>query len=224
MTTLQAKNLSLQEVHQLLGYQRQYADSFTSLLSLETLTEFEQQEIEQIRHDFDDYLAEGKVLEGMVKVLTVFPLMRLAGFYRSPIKISLEENIDNIAIEDEDTLITGRFDILSANKTTSIAPDTNLWVLLIESKNSSIAASAGLPQLLAYAYGSLEHQPAVWGLTTNGENYRFARIQQGTPPTYQLLPDLNLMDRDPAHQLLQTLKAIGKLQSAPSPTQDSHLN
>lgn len=92
MTTLPARNFPLHEVHQLLGYQRQYTDSFTSLLSLEALTEFEQQEIEQIRNDFDDYLAEGKVLEGMVKVLTVFPLMRLADFYRSPIKISLEEN------------------------------------------------------------------------------------------------------------------------------------
>ncbi len=41
MTTLNAKNLSLSDVHNLLGFQRQYNRSFTCLLSLEPLTAFE---------------------------------------------------------------------------------------------------------------------------------------------------------------------------------------
>jgi hypothetical protein len=52
MTTLNAKELSLNDVHRLLGFQRQYNSSFTSLLSLELLTEFELQELLQIRDDF----------------------------------------------------------------------------------------------------------------------------------------------------------------------------
>jgi hypothetical protein len=40
----------------------------------------------------------------------------LAGFYRPPIKLSLEESIAEINIEDEDTTITGRIDILAVNK------------------------------------------------------------------------------------------------------------
>ncbi|NJN09725.1 MAG: restriction endonuclease subunit R [Richelia sp. RM1_1_1] len=206
MAILQSKNLSIGDIHRLFGYQRQYNDSFTSLLSLELLSEFERQELLQIRTDFDNYIIESKVLEGLVKALTVFPLMRLAGFYRSPIKIALEENIADIVIEDEDTKVTGRLDILAINKAKS-----SFWVLVIESKNSEIAVSAGLPQLLTYAYECLEHQKSVWGLTTNGREYQFVYIQPGNPPIYQLMPLLNLMESERAVELLQVLKAICEL-------------
>ena len=104
-TTINAKNLTLSEVHRLFGFQKQYTNSFTSLLSLEDITEHEQQELIQIRDDFDDYISTDRVSEGLVKALTTFPLMRLAGFYRRPIKISLEQDIAEISIEDEDTII-----------------------------------------------------------------------------------------------------------------------
>ncbi len=211
MAILQSKNLSIGDIHRLFGYQRQYNDSFTSLLSLEPLTEFERQEILQIRTDFDNYIIESKVLEGLVKALTVFPLMRLAGFYRSPIKIALEENIADIVIEDEDTKVTGRLDILAVNKAKLNAAKLYFWVLVIESKNSGVDVFEGLPQLLTYAYECLEHQKSVWGLTTNGRIYQFVYIQQGNPPTYQLMPLLNLMESERAVELLQVLKAICEL-------------
>ncbi len=210
MAILQSKNLSIGDIHRLFGYQRQYNDSFTSLLSLEPLTEFERQELLQIRTDFDNYIIESKVLEGLVKALTVFPLMRLAGFFRSPIKIALEENIADIVIEDEDTKVSGRLDILAINKT-KLNAAKSFWVLVIESKNSEIAVSAGLPQLLSYAYECLEYQKSVWGLTTNGREYQFVYIQQGNPPIYQLMPSLNLMESQRAVESLQVLKAICEL-------------
>jgi hypothetical protein len=37
-------------------------------------------------------------------------------------------------------------------------------------------------------------------------------LQQGNSPTYQLLPELNLIDSERTIQLLQVLKAICKLQ------------
>ena len=43
--------------------------------------------------------------------------MWLAGFYQQNIKITLEENIAEISIEDEDTSIKGRMDILAVNRT-----------------------------------------------------------------------------------------------------------
>ncbi len=211
MAILQSKNLSIGDIHRLFNYQRQYNDSFTSLLSLEPLTEVERQEILQIRTDFDNYIIESKVLEGLVKALTVFPLMRLAGFYRSPIKIALEENIADIVIEDEDTKVTGRLDILAVNKAKLNSAKSYFWVLVIESKNSGIDVFEGLPQLLSYAYDCLEHQKSVWGLTTNGREYQFVYIQQGNPPIYQLMPSLNLMESQRAVELLQVLKAICEL-------------
>lgn len=207
-TTLDSKNLSLKDVHRLLKLERRLNNSFISLLSLEPLTEIELQELEKIRTNFDNYYLEGKISEGGVKFLFLAPLMWLAGFYEENIKITLEENIAEISIEDEDTSIKGRMDILAVNRTDRT---TNLlWVLVVETRNSTVEALEGLPQLLTYAYSSLEHQESVWGLTTNGLGYRFVYLQQGTP-TYQLLPELNLIDTDRALHLLQVLKAICKL-------------
>jgi hypothetical protein len=210
MTILNARDLSLNDVQRILGFQRQYNPSFTSLLSLETLTEVEQQELAQIRDDFDNYLTAGKVSEGQVKFLALVPLLRLAGFYRSPIQITLEEDIAEINIADEDTIVKGRLDILAVSQAQQTAADAFFWVLVIEAKNSSVAPSAGLPQLLTYAYKSLERQTSVWGLATNGELYQFVCVQQGNPPTYQLMPVLSLFEPERSIQILQVLKAICK--------------
>jgi hypothetical protein len=212
MTVINAKNLTLNEVSNFLKFQQIFNnDTYPSFLSLEALTEFEQLELVQIRNDFREYLSFERVSEGLVQALTTFPLMRLAGFYRSPLKMSLEENIANITIEDEDTTITGRFDILAINKEKQIATDIGFWILVIESKNSLIAPRAGLPQLLTYAYKSLEYQESVWGLATSGEFYQFVNIRRGNPPTYQLMPFLTLMEPESSIVLLQVLKAICKL-------------
>lgn len=212
MTALNAKNLTLRQVHQLLHLEQQFDGAFTPWLSLEPLTDIEQQELTQIQADFRAYLIDGKVLEGQIKLLVIAPLLRLAGFYRSPIKISLELDIAEIVVEDEDTKITGRFDILAVNKEQPTIRDIAFWLLVIEAKNSSINSLEGLPQLLTYAHTSLQHQQFVWGLTTNGMQYQFVLLRQGTPPTYQQMPLLNLMDTSSAVQLLQVLKAICQLQ------------
>ncbi|MBW4573639.1 MAG: restriction endonuclease subunit R [Tolypothrix carrinoi HA7290-LM1] len=211
MTILNARNLSLEDVQRLFGFQEQYADSFTPLLSLEPLTELEQQELLQIQNDFRRYLTAGKVSEGQVKFLVVAPLMRLAGFYRYPIEILLEEDIAEIEIEDEDIKIKGRFDILAVTKAKRTKANTYFWILLIESKNSQVDILTGLPQLLTYAYKTLEHQESVWGLTTNGRSYLFVNIKHGNPPNYYLMPELNLMEKERSNQLLQVLKAICQL-------------
>ena len=211
-TTINAKNITLGEINQFLKFQEQVNnDTYATFLSLESLTEIEQLELVQIRNDFREYLSIERVSEGLVQALTTFPLMRLAGFYRRPIKMSLEQDIANITIEDEDTTITGRFDILAINKEKQISADIPFWILVIESKNSLIAPRAGLPQLLTYAYKSLEYQESVWGLTTSGEFYQFVNIRRGNPPTYQLMPFLTLMEPEPSILLLQVLKAICKL-------------
>ena len=81
----------------------------------------------------------------------------MAGFYRPPIKLSLEESIAEINIEDEDTTITGRIDILAVNKEQKIIANV-FFGLAIESKNSNANALVGLPQLLTDAYNSFKHK------------------------------------------------------------------
>ncbi|WP_218596778.1 hypothetical protein [Chroogloeocystis siderophila] len=86
-------------------------------------------------------------------------------------------------------------DILAVSNTVrKISPP--FWILVVEAKNSSVEALEGLPQLLTYAYKSLDNQKSVWGLTTNGLRYQFIHLQQGNQPTYQLLPELNLLDAE----------------------------
>jgi hypothetical protein len=50
--------------------QRLESLSFPSLLTLEPLSNFEQQEIGQIRNDYWDYLQPGRVVEGQIQFLS----------------------------------------------------------------------------------------------------------------------------------------------------------
>lgn len=209
MPTLDSSKLTLNQVRRTLKLQQLSTGSFTDLLSLETLTEAEQQELLQIRNDFEEYLYEAKVSEGLIKFLTVAPLLRLASFYRYPIKLTMEDSIE-IAVEDEEITITGRLDILAVN--TETPKNTPFWLLVIEAKNSAIEVRQGLPQLLTYAFKNLEQQSSVWGMVTNGLQYLFVHLRQETL-TYQLMPELYLLDAERSIQLLQVLKAICQLQN-----------
>ncbi len=209
--TVEARSLSLNDVHRFLKLEELSNGSFTDFLTLEPLSEFEQQDLLRIRNDFRRYLSAGKISEGLVKFLTIAPLMRLAGFYDVPIRLTMEDSIA-IAVEDEDRRITGRMDILAINNPQSnIAPP--FWVLVIETKNSSVNVIEGLPQLLTYAFKSLEQQPSVWGLVSNGQLYQFVYLRRDTQSTYELMPLLNLSQSPDAIDLLQVFKAICKLPS-----------
>ncbi|MEH2395201.1 MAG: hypothetical protein V7K21_27305 [Nostoc sp.] len=69
----------------------------------------------------------------------------------------------------------------------------------------------GLPQLLTYAFKSLNQQLSVWGLVTNGLRYQFVHIKGDQQPTYRLIPLLNFNGSPDAIELLQVFKAICKL-------------
>ena len=208
---LEASQLSLNDVRRLLKLEEREGDAFTDFFSLEPLSELEQQEILKIRTDFRRYLSAGKISAKLVKFLVLSPLMRLAGFFDIPIVLTMEDSIA-IEVEDGDTLIKGRLDILAVNQPDAELAAAQFWILLVEAKNSAIDPWAGLPQLLTYAYKSLQQQSSVWGLTTNGRNYQFVYLTRGNPCTYQILPDLSLTDRERSLLLAQVLKAICKLQ------------
>lgn len=211
MTFLKARSLSLDDVHRLLGLQPLYNGSFTPLLTLEALTERERQELREIQNEFRSYWSASKVSEGQVRLLSLAPLLRLAGYNRPPIRLDIEEEIDRIYLEDGETYVSGRFDIVAVHKEQPAANPVPLWILVVESKESKADVSTGLPQLLAYAFKSLERQAFVWGLVTNGGLYQFIYLCQNPPPTYQFMPILSFLEDDRAVQILQVLKAIRQL-------------
>lgn len=112
--TVEASTITLNDVHRFLKLEKQPQGSFTDFLTLEPLTQFEQQDLLRIKNDFERYLNAGKVSEGLVKFLSLAPLMRLAGFYDVPIRLTMEDAIA-IAVEDEGKKITGRMDVLAVN-------------------------------------------------------------------------------------------------------------
>jgi hypothetical protein len=211
----ESHQLELVEVENLLQLELKEGGNFTDFLSLSPLTDQEREEIRGISRQFRRYLGWGKISEGMIKFLVISPLLRLAGFFDLPVVLTLEKSI-NIDIEDQETVIRGKLDILAMQYSDASLTATPFWLLVVETKNSKIDALEGLAQLLTYAYKGLDKQDRVLGLTTNGISYRFVVLENGTPTTYQILPELNLIDLDRSEQLLQVLKGICQLQAVQS--------
>jgi hypothetical protein len=207
MVTLKARQLKLQEVHSLLGYDPKLDGKFEDYLQLPDLDSDDRSSLEAIQATFFRYLNRAKISEGQARELSVSPLLRLAGYHQPPIYLEIEEEIDRIYIEDHDTHIIGRLDIVAVRQdANSIA--IPLWILVVESKNTEASETVGVAQMLSYAYSSLERQTDVWGLVTNGLNYRFFYIHKHNRLTYQYMPSLNLLDTESAQRLLQVFKAI----------------
>lgn len=206
--TIDANTLNLGQVHYLLHLEKCYNNSISSHLNLAEISEYEQKKLAEIRNLADIYSNEGNILEGEIKFLFLSPLLWLSGFYNPQIKITLEEEIERINIEDEETTIKGRMDVLAAERIKHKSTETALWMLVIESKKANADTSVGLPQLLTYAYTVLEKQETVWGLATNGITYQLTYLQKSEPSTYQLFPPLNLLYAEQSVQILQILKAI----------------
>jgi hypothetical protein len=225
MVTLKARQLKIDEVHALLGYEPKLDGKFQNYLQLPKLLEEDYSSLAEIRSNFFRYLNRAKISEGQARELSVSPLLRLARYHQPPIYLEVEEEIDRIYIEDQDTYIVGRLDIVAVRQDTNICP---LWILVVESKNTEASEIVGIAQMLAYAHSSLERQNNVWGLVTNGLNYRFfyldrlgrkqssraskASNKATLHTTYQYMPSLNIIDVESAVTLLQVLKAIREWQ------------
>lgn len=225
MVTLKARQLKIDEVHTLLGYEPKLDGKFQDYLQLPKLLEEDYSSLAEIRSNFFRYLNRAKISEGQARELSVSPLLRLAGYHQPPIYLEVEEEIDRIYIEDQDTYIVGRLDIVAVRQDTNICP---LWILVVESKNTEASEIVGLAQMLAYAHTSLERQNNVWGLITNGLNYRFFYLDRlmrkqssrasktsnkaTSHTTYQYMPSLNVIDVESVVTLLQVLKAIREWQ------------
>jgi hypothetical protein len=208
MVALRAKDIKLQEVRELLGFELIRQGRFESWLNLCPLELSEKAGLAAITAELFDYLEYDRISEGQMQLVAIAPLLRLAGYNRAPIEYRVEEDIGSIYIDDRDISIRGRFDIVAVNRSVQTDVQNLLWILVVESKNMGASEYVGIAQMLTYAYTSLARQESVWGLVTNGANYQFFYIQRGEKPTYCRMPSLNLLDVDPAEELLRVLKAI----------------
>jgi hypothetical protein len=98
----------------------------------------------------------------------ISPLLDLAGLYDSRFTIKTEATVE-IELEDQGELLQGRIDTLILN--------AQIWVLVIEAKNSTFALSIALPQLLTYMLSHISPEQPLFGLVTNGEEFRFFKLE-----------------------------------------------
>lgn len=171
---------------------------------LPELTELEQTTLEQIRHRFYRHRKRGSLPEGTVNQLLISPLLTLAGLFDEPFFVTTEPSVE-LVIEDRDEILRGRIDTLIVQQ--------QLWVLVVESKNTSLSASLVLPQALAYMMSNPHPERPVYGLVTNGDHSQLIKILICSQPQYDLSNVFSslLPRRNQLQDVLRILKKIGQI-------------
>ncbi len=203
--TLQASRLSLYDVETKFHAHQQFTtnDFFTDLLqNAPPLSEFEKQILDRTRQHYL-YLAKRPLLEVTVKMVTLSPLLSLAGFYDPPFYTTLEEPIELVS-QDGAEVVRGQIDILVLQQA--------IWVLVIEAKSIQYDVMVALPQALTYMIASPNHTQPRFGLITNGREFRFIKLDSETEPTYTLSKVFSLSEAENhLYLVLQILKFLGQI-------------
>lgn len=166
---------------------------------LPVLTDLERSTLSHIQQNFTYQLEWGQLSENLVKMVVLSPLLDLAGFYQSKLRVQDEASVE-LAVEDQETLYRGKIDVLVC--------DEQFWILVIEAKHAQFSLINAIPQCLAYMLASPNGKAPVYGLVTNGSNFRFIRLNHSHPPAYALSDEL-LFDRgDDLERVLQVLKQL----------------
>jgi hypothetical protein len=201
--TLQAKDVSLLQLQQNFGLTRSQSQPLfaAGTIALPALTANEQASIQEIQLEFN-HLSTQNILEPIVKMVVLSPLLRIAGFFLPPFTITAEQQIE-LLTEDEGLLVRGLIDLLVLN--------SSMWVVTIEAKRAEYSLKAALPQVLAYMLSSQTTQTSLYGLITNGSEFRFVQLIKQPIPTYALSDLLSIDRGTDLQQVAQLLKAIGQM-------------
>jgi hypothetical protein len=134
----------------------------------------------------------------------ISPLLDLAGLYDSRFTIRTEASVE-INLEAAGEILQGRMDTLMLAD--------RIWILVVEAKNSTFALSVALPQLLTYMLSAPIDRAAKFGLATNGEEFRFVKLQsQSERAIVDLSAILSVMppSRSQLPQVVQILKSLAQ--------------
>ncbi len=204
--TLQASRLNLYDVETKFHVCQGEADNFfTQLLQdAPALSESEKQILDRTRQQYL-YLAKRPLLEVTVKMVTLSPLLSLAGFYEPPFYTTLEESIEVVSQDGAET-VRGQIDVLVLQNT--------IWVVVIEAKSIQYDVMMALPQALTYMMASPNRSPdkQLFGMITNGREFRFIKLNSELELTYTLSKVFSLSESENhLYDVLQILKAIAQI-------------
>jgi hypothetical protein len=170
---------------------------------LPNLDEREQAGIDRIKQRYDYHRFDGLLLEGTINLVVVSPLLELAGFLDPPFRIRSPYGI-SLELDDPEETIRGFIDVLVVQE--------RLWILVVESKRTSIPVPAALPQLLAYMLASPHSERPVFGMATNGDEFVFLKLSQGNAPQYDASRTFSLFPR--RHELGEVLRILKRFGQA----------
>ncbi|MGB8697924.1 MAG: type I restriction endonuclease [Thermosynechococcaceae cyanobacterium] len=171
--------------------------------TLPLLSQKEQAVLHHIQQRFLDHRNRGFLPEGTVDKLIVSPLLDLAGLYEPQFTIRTEASVE-IVLEDRDEKLQGRIDTL-------IVQD-QFWILVVEAKNTALSLSVAIPQALTYMMSAPHPDDPVFGLVTNGDEFRFIKLLQSplSTPQFDLSDSFSVIPphRSQLNQVLQILKVL----------------
>ncbi|MGK7872197.1 MAG: type I restriction endonuclease subunit R [Xenococcaceae cyanobacterium] len=170
---------------------------------LSEITNQERTALDRIKQRYTYHRANGPLLEGTVNLVVVSSLLEIAGFLDPPFRIRSPESVE-IAIEDPDEIIKGLIDVL-------VIQD-QLWVLVVESKRTSIPVPSVFPQILAYMMATPHPDKRTFGMATNGDEFIFLKLSQQGTPQYDVSRIFSLFpQRHELYDVLRILKRLGQL-------------
>lgn len=177
---------------------------FTEWLNTDSeLTEKEQQTLDPIRQKYFYQVSHNQLGEESIKLIVQSPLLDLADFFAPPFRFTTETTVQ-IQVESNDVIYRGRIKALVLQEM--------LWVVVIESKETSFYLELALPQTLAYMLANPHPEMPVFGMVTNGGNFIFVKLQIQEFPTYELSNVFSLLPRDnQLYDVLQILKRLGRI-------------
>lgn len=196
---------TLTDVENRFGFVRIEEEQFFSewCKELPTITETDKKHLDVLRRRYIYHRADGNLLEGTVMLLLVSPLLAIAGFYDPPFRIKAEESI-NLVVNDGEEILRGRIDVLVLQN--------RLWVMVLESKKTTLSVWAAVPQALAYLMANPNPNLPVYGMVTNGDDILFIKVVQEDSPKYDFsrvfAPFTSAKE---LYIVLQILKKFGQL-------------
>jgi len=146
-------------------------------IDLAAIAPTEQTRIDEIRRRYLYQRSQGHLLEGTVMLLFASPLLALAGFYDPPFKIRAEASVQ-LNLDDGEEILQGRIDVLVLQN--------QLWVIVLESKKTTLSVWSALPQTLAYLMANPQPEKPSFAMMTNGDEIVFVKLIQAENRQYSL--------------------------------------
>ncbi len=169
---------------------------------LPELTEAERRTLDRIKRNYL-YLLEYPVMESIVKMVVLSPLLDLTGFYAPPFRVDGETNI-KVSAEDEGEIIQGCIDV--------VVIQGQLWVTVIEAKNSEFSITKAIPQALTYMLADSSGEKPAFGVVLNGSECLFLKLMRGDAPQYAMSDLFSLLNRgNDLYHVLRVLKRLRRL-------------